>query len=89
MRGERSEAVEVNTSITCEGRYDRRQYFAEHEPILRDTGVEMIKEFRDFLMRGNLVELAVAFVMGLAFAALAVVSGLLPVCRARAVVLSH
>ena len=28
----------------------------------------MIKEFRDFLMRGNLVELAVAFVMGLAFA---------------------
>ncbi len=30
----------------------------------------MIKEFKDFLMRGNLVELAVAFVMGLAFAAL-------------------
>ena len=30
----------------------------------------MIKDFRDFLMRGNLVELAVAFVMGLAFAAL-------------------
>jgi large conductance mechanosensitive channel len=30
----------------------------------------MIKEFRDFIMRGNLVELAVAFVMGLAFAAL-------------------
>ena len=30
----------------------------------------MIKEFRDFLMRGNLVELAVAFVMGLALAAL-------------------
>ncbi len=30
----------------------------------------MTKEFRDFLMRGNLVELAVAFVMGLAFAAL-------------------
>jgi large conductance mechanosensitive channel len=30
----------------------------------------MIKEFRDFLMRGNLVELAIAFVMGLAFAAL-------------------
>jgi large conductance mechanosensitive channel len=25
-------------------------------------------EFRDFLMRGNLIELAVAFVMGLAFA---------------------
>src|SRR5262249_59713601 len=30
----------------------------------------MIREFRDFLMRGNLVELAVAFVMGVAFAAL-------------------
>jgi large conductance mechanosensitive channel len=30
----------------------------------------VIKEFRDFLMRGNLVELAVAFVMGLAFATL-------------------
>ena len=30
----------------------------------------MLKEFRDFLMRGNLVELAVALVMGLAFAAL-------------------
>ena len=30
----------------------------------------MIREFRDFLMHGNLVELAVAFVIGLAFAAL-------------------
>jgi large conductance mechanosensitive channel len=30
----------------------------------------VIKEFRDFLMRGNLVELAVAFVIGVAFAAL-------------------
>ena len=30
----------------------------------------MIREFRDFLMRGNLLELAVAFVIGLAFAAL-------------------
>ena len=30
----------------------------------------MIKDFRDFLMRGNLLEIAVAFVMGLAFAAL-------------------
>ena len=30
----------------------------------------MIQEFRDFLMRGNLVQVAVAFVMGLAFAAL-------------------
>jgi large conductance mechanosensitive channel len=30
----------------------------------------VIKEFRDFILRGNLVELAVAFVIGLAFAAL-------------------
>jgi large conductance mechanosensitive channel len=30
----------------------------------------MLKEFRDFLTRGNLVELAVALVMALAFAAL-------------------
>jgi len=29
----------------------------------------VIKEFRDFVTRGNLVELAVAFVMGIAFAA--------------------
>jgi large conductance mechanosensitive channel len=29
----------------------------------------VIQEFKDFLFRGNIVELAVAFVMGLAFAA--------------------
>jgi large conductance mechanosensitive channel len=29
----------------------------------------MLQEFKDFLFRGNIVELAVAFVMGLAFAA--------------------
>ncbi|MFN8222558.1 MAG: large conductance mechanosensitive channel protein MscL [Gaiellales bacterium] len=29
----------------------------------------MIKEFKDFLMRGNIVDLAVAFVMGVAFGA--------------------
>ncbi len=29
----------------------------------------ILKEFKDFLFRGNIVELAVAFVMGLAFAA--------------------
>jgi large conductance mechanosensitive channel len=33
-------------------------------------GVEaMVQEFKDFLFRGNIVELAVAFVMGVAFAA--------------------
>jgi large conductance mechanosensitive channel len=30
----------------------------------------MLKEFRDFLLKGNLIVLAVAFVMGAAFAAL-------------------
>jgi large conductance mechanosensitive channel len=30
----------------------------------------VLKEFRDFLMKGNLVELAVAVVMGIAFGAL-------------------
>ena len=29
----------------------------------------LLKQFRDFLVRGSLIELAVAFVMGLAFAA--------------------
>ncbi len=29
----------------------------------------MLKEFKDFLMRGNIVDLAVAFVIGVAFAA--------------------
>ncbi len=29
----------------------------------------MLREFKDFLMRGNIVELAVAFVMGVAFTA--------------------
>ena len=30
----------------------------------------MLKEFKDFVMRGSLIELAVAFVIGVAFAAL-------------------
>ena len=29
----------------------------------------MLQEFKDFLFRGNIIELAVAFVMGVAFAA--------------------
>lgn len=29
----------------------------------------MVKDFKDFLLRGNVVDLAVAFVMGVAFAA--------------------
>ena len=35
----------------------------------REKGQVMLKEFKDFLLRGNIVELAVAFVIGLAFAA--------------------
>jgi large conductance mechanosensitive channel len=34
-----------------------------------EKGDGMLKDFRDFLLRGNIVELAVAFVMGVAFAA--------------------
>ena len=30
----------------------------------------MLKKFKDFVLRGNIVELAIAFVMGVAFAAL-------------------
>ena len=30
----------------------------------------MLREFRDFLVRGNIIELAVAFVLGVAFGAL-------------------
>ena len=39
----------------------------------------MLKGFRDFLMRGNVLDLAVAFVIGLAFTAVigAVVNGLI------------
>jgi large conductance mechanosensitive channel len=39
----------------------------------------MVREFRDFVLRGNIVELAVAFVMGVAFAAVvgAFVNGLI------------
>lgn len=39
----------------------------------------MLKEFRDFITRGNVIDLAVAVVMGLAFTAIinAVVSGLI------------
>jgi large conductance mechanosensitive channel len=33
-----------------------------------ERGGTMLKEFRDFLLRGNIVELAVAFVIGTAFA---------------------
>ena len=39
----------------------------------------MVQEFRDFVLRGNIIELAVAFVLGVAFAAVvgAVVNGLI------------
>jgi len=37
-------------------------------PPVKSNGV--IREFRDFLLRGNILELAVAFVIGVAFAAL-------------------
>jgi large conductance mechanosensitive channel len=34
-----------------------------------DGGIEMIREFREFIAKGNLVDLAVAFILGVAFAA--------------------
>jgi large conductance mechanosensitive channel len=39
----------------------------------------MLREFRDFVLRGNIVELAIAFVMGIAFSAVvtALVNGLI------------
>ena len=48
----------------------------EAEPMLRlirgrePGGAQtVLKEFKDFVMKGNLIEIAVAFVMALAFAA--------------------
>jgi large conductance mechanosensitive channel len=37
--------------------------------VWSEGGKAVLKEFKDFLFRGNVVELAVAFVMGVAFAA--------------------
>jgi large conductance mechanosensitive channel len=45
----------------------------------------MLEEFKDFLFRGNIIELAVAFVMGVAFAAVInslVVNLLMPIIAA-------
>src|SRR6187431_3487718 len=43
---------------------------APHSTTSRPGGAPMLKEFRAFLLRGNIVELAVAFVLGVAFGAL-------------------
>ena len=69
----RAERLEVDGAVLLEGRDDCGQDLTQHVWILRaEGGYAMIKGFRDFLMRGNLVELAVlALIMGLAFAALA------------------
>jgi large conductance mechanosensitive channel len=40
------------------------------QSLVRSQEVQMLREFRDFLLRGNIVELAVAFVIGVAFGAL-------------------
>jgi large conductance mechanosensitive channel len=39
------------------------------QPVPQSEGGTVLKEFRDFLVRGNLVELAVAVIMGIAFGA--------------------
>jgi large conductance mechanosensitive channel len=36
---------------------------------IRPKGITMIKGFKEFLLRGNVIDLAVAFVIGVAFAA--------------------
>jgi large conductance mechanosensitive channel len=38
-------------------------------PASVDRGEPVLREFKEFLFRGNIIELAVAFVMGVAFAA--------------------
>src|SRR5258707_1274046 len=51
----------------------RRRYTAGDRPIRPSTprgGSAMLKDFRAFLMRGNVVDLAVAVVIGAAFGAI-------------------
>jgi large conductance mechanosensitive channel len=40
----------------------------DHGEDAQDEGAAMLREFREFVTRGNIVELAVAFIMGVAFA---------------------
>src|SRR5262245_11832441 len=72
MRRERTKCLVVDRSVRLEGRADRGQDLTEHvrESYRQGGQAPMIREFRDFLMRGNLVDLAVAFVMGVVFAGL-------------------
>src|SRR6478609_6082718 len=37
---------------------------------MRQKGAEMLKEFRDFAMRGNMLDLAVGLILGVAFGAI-------------------
>ena len=62
----------IRGSLSC---FDR-VLFKGHLPITHAQGLDnflthlglKLKEFKDFLFRGNIVELAIAFVMGVAFA---------------------
>ncbi len=42
-------------------------FFSYFSSLLTNTKIIMLKEFKDFAMKGNLVDIAVAFVMGAAF----------------------
>ena len=72
IAGELAKTVEIDRPVGLERRDDGGQYLAQHHPdctpFTRRSQGSLLKEFRDFLLRGNLIELAVAFVMGLAFA---------------------
>jgi large conductance mechanosensitive channel len=46
------------------------QYRADNHSTAKEGAMGILQEFKDFLMKGNLIELAVAFVLGIAFAAL-------------------
>jgi len=59
----------VTTEIVAAGPVEAEQQGRPASVTSAIEGAAMIKEFKEFLLRGNIVELAVAFVMGLAFAA--------------------
>jgi large conductance mechanosensitive channel len=63
------ERGEVERAVLLERRNDRGQDLPSTETSSTTLeGSAMLQEFKDFLFRGNIIELAVAFVMGLAFA---------------------
>jgi large conductance mechanosensitive channel len=72
VTSERAKRVEIDGTVRLEGRHNGGQDLAQHRgectPV-EEEDAAMLQEFRDFLLRGNVVELAVAFVLGVAFGA--------------------